>query len=58
MKRIYKAMALCGVAAMSANAHQLPNVGFEGEWTVSTPWNSVSGTSLSMNAPLDRMKGR
>lgn len=29
-----KAMALCGVAAMSANAHQLPNVGFEGEWTV------------------------
>lgn len=49
-------MALCGVAAMSANAQQLPNVGFEGEWTVSTPWNSVSGTSLSMNAALDRMK--
>lgn len=50
-------MALCGVAAMSANAQQLPNVGFEEEWTVSTPWNSVSGTSLSMNAALDRMKG-
>lgn len=50
-------MALCGVAAMSANAQQLPNVGFEGEWTVSTPWNSVSGTSLSMNTALDRMKG-
>lgn len=50
-------MALCVVAAMSANAQQLPNVGFEGEWTVSTPWNSVSGTSLSMNAALDRMKG-
>lgn len=47
MKKLY---LLLGVPALtlSALAQQLPNVGFEGEWTKSYPWNSVySELSLS-----------
>lgn len=55
MKKIYNAMAFCGIAAFSAAAQQLPNIGFEGEWVDSKPWNSISHTDYSMTDALNRM---
>ena len=53
MKKIYTTLTvLC--AALSLSAQQLPNVGFEGEWVESKPWNTISGTEFSMNAALQR----
>lgn len=50
MKKIYTTLTvLC--AALSLSAQQLPNVGFEGEWVESKPWNTIY-TGLSMSDAL------
>lgn len=41
MKHLYKLVALCIIVAFSANAQQLPNVGFESDWVDCYPWNSI-----------------
>lgn len=59
MKKIYTTVALAAIAASSAMAQQLPNVGFEGEWVESYPWNSICNntnpTDLSMKNALAGM---
>lgn len=40
MKRLHILLSVPAIALYAA-AQQLPNVGFEGEWTKSYPWNSV-----------------
>ncbi len=47
MKKLCNLLVL-GSAAMVAGAQQLPNAGFEGNWIENRPWNTVSGTELTM----------
>lgn len=54
MKKIYTSLAMLALAASSAMAQQLPNVGFEGAWVESYPWNSVYN-QLSMKDALKNM---
>ena len=43
MKKIYAiTAALAAAGALTANAQQLPNVGFEEDWVDSKPWTSLS----------------
>ncbi len=55
MKKFY-ASAMALTACLSMAAQLLPNEGFEGEWEESCPWNTVSGTSLSMTDALQYME--
>ncbi len=54
MKKFY-ASAIALTACLSMAAQQVPNGGFEGEWVASCPWNSITGTSLSMTEALRLM---
>lgn len=50
MKKIYTVLAALGVTASMA-AQQLPNAGFEGEWTDCVPWTSNGNTKTKGVTP-------
>lgn len=50
MKKIYTVLAVLGVTASMA-AQQLPNAGFEDEWTACVPWTSNGNTKTQGTTP-------
>lgn len=55
MKKVYMILGLAAAASAPVAAQQLPNVGFEGQWIQSAPWNPITGTDLTMDESLDNM---
>lgn len=55
MKKVYMILGLAAAASAPIAAQQLPNVGFEGQWIQSAPWNPITGTDLTMDESLDNM---
>lgn len=51
MRNFYLTLAASAIAT-TAMAQQLPNVGFEGEWTDSRPWNTITDTLSIKNATI------
>ena len=50
MKKFYTLLATLGVTASMA-AQQLPNAGFEEDWTATTPWDSNDNTITEGKSP-------
>lgn len=51
MKKIYTLLLAATAASLTANAQQLPNVGFEGSWSDCIPWTSNNNTSKQGENP-------
>lgn len=51
MKKIYTLLLAATAISLTANAQQLPNVGFEGSWSDCIPWTSNNNTSKQGENP-------
>lgn len=51
MKKIYTLLLAATAASLTANAQQLPNVGFEGSWSDCIPWTSSNNTKAQGKNP-------
>lgn len=53
MKKIYTVLLAATAVTLTANAQQLPNADFEGEWNVCTPWTSNNNTKTEGQNPAN-----
>lgn len=55
MKKLYFTLAVAALTgSLAASAQQLPNPGFEGDWELNYPWNTICDT-LSLKTALSHM---
>lgn len=53
MKKIYTVLIAATAVTLTANAQQLPNADFEGEWSACTPWTSNNNTKTEGQNPAN-----